>query len=186
MDPETVAMTWRIVIICATVFFCWLVGWLAYMDYRKKQLQFEERRVAIENGMEPPPLPLPPAAGWPGVKQVEMQLKYAERKLRIEKGLHVPDEEERDPWFATRTPKVRRDFLRRGLVAICLGVGLGLAYVGLAVTRVEADGSTDAQAWAIGLAPLLVLYGVANLIYQRYVPDAPPDSQTKKSAAASS
>jgi len=178
MDPQTVAMTWRIVIICGTVFFCWLVGWLAYMDYRKKQLQFEERRVAIENGMEPPPLPLPPAAGWPGVKQVEMQLKYAERKLRIEKGLPVPDEEDREPWLTT--PKVRRDFLRRGLVATCLGLALALAYVGLAVTRVPADGRVDAQAWAIGLAPLFLLYGVANLIYQRYVPEEPPQASQKK------
>ena len=59
-------------------------------------------------------------------------------------------------------------------------VGLALAYVGLAATRVPADGSVDAQAWAIGLAPLFLLYGVANLIYQRHVPEEPPPASQKK------
>jgi hypothetical protein len=162
---------WRIGIICGTVFFCWLVAWLAYFDFRKKQVQSDERRTAIENGMEPAAPPPPALAGWPGVKQQELQLKYAERRLLIEKGLPVPAEEQREPWIRMKTPKSRRDFLRRGLVATCFGVGLALTYVGLAVTRVAADGVSDAQAWAIGLAPLFLLFGVANLIYQRYVPE---------------
>ena len=172
MDPQTVAMTWRIVIICGTVFFCWLVGWLSYMDFRKKQLQFEERRTAIENGMAPPPLPPKQLDGWPGVKQREAELRAEERRLRLEKGLPVQEDESK--------PKTRRDYLCRGLIATCLGVGLALAYVGLAATRVPADGSVDAQAWAIGLAPLFLLYGVANLIYQRYVPEEPPPASQKK------
>jgi len=172
MDAQTVAMTWRIVIICSTVFFCWLVGWLSYMDFRKKQLQFEERRTAIENGMAPPPLPPKQLDGWPGVKQREAELRAEERRLRIEKGLTVDDE--------PSTSKTRRDYLRRGLVATCLGAGLALAYVGLAVTRVPVDGVSDALAWAIGLAPLVLLYGVANLIYQRYVPEEPPQEASGK------
>ena len=68
----------------------------------------------------------------------------------------------------------RRDYLRRGLLAASLGAGLALTYLGLAMVNV--DGSADAQAWAIGLAPLVFLYGVANLIYQRYAPEKPPAS----------
>jgi hypothetical protein len=169
MDPQTVAMTWRIVIICGTLFFCWLVAWLAYFDFRKKQLMFEERRAAIENGMTPPPLPPKQLQGWPGVRQREAELKAEERRLRIEKGLPVLDEQSE--------LKTRRYYLRRGLIAVCLGVGLALAYWGLAVSKVSVDGTSDAQAWAIGLAPLFLLYGVANLIYQRYAPEeaaAPP------------
>jgi hypothetical protein len=162
MDPQTAVTMWRIAIICGTAFFCWLVGCLVYLDLRKKQWMFDERRVAIENGMAPPPLPPKQLDGWPGVKQREAELKAEERRLRIEKGLPVVDEQP--------APKVRRDYLRRGLVATCLGIGLALAYVGLNVTS-TVDGSSEAQAWAIGLAPLFFLYGVANLIYQRYVPD---------------
>ena len=160
MDANVIATTWRLIIVCLTVLFCWL----AYWEYRKKRLQFEERRTAIENGMEPPPLPPPALGGWPGVKQQELQLKYAERRLRIEKGLDVPVDVESKPW-------TRRDYLRHGLVGASVGVGLALAYAGLALVNVE--GSAEAQAWAIGLAPLVFLYGVANLIYQRYVPETP-------------
>ena len=61
-------------------------------------------------------------AGWPGVKQQELQLKYAERRLMIEKGLPVQDE-------APKPPLVRLDYLRRGIVSCCLGLGLLLGYV---------------------------------------------------------
>jgi hypothetical protein len=158
MDPQTVATTWRLAIVCATAFFCWL----AYWDYRKKRLQFDERRIAIENGIEPPPFPRKQLDGWPGVKQREAELKAEERRLRIEKGLPVQDD--------VTSPKTRSDYMRRGLVGTALGAGLALAYAGLAVSRVDADGTRDALAWCIGLAPIVFLYGVANLIYQRYVP----------------
>jgi hypothetical protein len=171
MDSQTLAMTWRIVIICGTVFFCWLVGWLAYMDFRKKQLQFEERRIAIENGMTPPPLPPKQLDGWPGVKQREAELKAEERRLLIEKGVPVQHEPK---------PKTRQDYLRGGLVSTCLGVGLALSYVGLAATSVSIGGVPDALAWAIGLAPLFLLYGVANLIYARYVPEETPQPSEQK------
>ena len=159
MDAHTIATTWRLIIVCLTVLFCWL----AYWEYRKKRLQFEERRTAIENGMEPPPLPPPALGGWPGVKQHELQLKYAERRLRLEKGLDVPLEAESKSW-------TRDDHFRHGLVAVFLGIGLALTYAGLAL--VDVSGSADARAWAIGLAPLVFLYGMANLIHQRYAPRA--------------
>ena len=162
MDPQTMATTWRIVIVCATVFFCWLVGWLAYVDLRKGQMMFEERRGAVEKGMEAPPLPPKQLAGWPGVRQRELELSAQERRLRIEKGLPVCE---------PSTLKTRRDYIRRGLVGMCLGIGLGLAYVGLAASRVNVGGRNEALAWCIGLAPILFLYGVANLVYQRYAPE---------------
>jgi len=163
MDPQTVATTWRIVIVCGTLFLCWLVGWMAYVDLRKRQMMFEERRVAIENGMPPPPLPPKQLDGWPGVKQRELELNAEERRLRIEKGLPVN--------AASPVPKSRHDYLLRGIVATCLGAGLAMAYVGLSVSQLKVDGLSDAMAWCLGLAPLFLLYGVAHLIYQRYVPD---------------
>jgi hypothetical protein len=167
MDPQTVATTWRLVIVCATVFFCWL----AYWDYRKKRLQFDERRIALENGMEPPPLPPKPLDGWPGVKQREAELKAEERRLRIEKGLPVQED--------AAVVKTKSDYMRRGLVAVCVGAGLGLAYVTLSVSNADAGGTREALAWCVGLAPIIFLYGVANLIYQRYAPEkAPPAGDT--------
>jgi hypothetical protein len=163
MDLQTMETMWRIAIISGTVFFCWLVGCLVYLDLRKKKWMFDERRIAIENGMTPPPLPRKQLEGWPGVKQREAELRAEERRLRIEKGLPVRDEESE--------PKTQRYYLRRGLLATCFGIGLALTYVGLAVSRTSVDGTADAQAWAIGLAPLFLLFGVANLIYQRYAPE---------------
>lgn len=163
MSVDAVA-TWWLVIVCVTA----LVAWLAYWDYRKKRLQFDERRIAIENGMEPPPLPPKQLDGWPGVKQREAELKAQERRLRIEKGL--PVEEDRP------VPKTRPDYLRAGLFATSIGAGLALASVGLARLSVEFGGRTEAIAWCIGLAPIIFLYGVANLIYQRFAPAAMPSA----------
>ncbi len=162
MDSQTIATTWRIVIGCGTLVLCWLVGWLGYIELRKKQMMFEDRRVAIENGMPPPPLPPKQLDGWPGVKQRELELRAEERRLRIEKGLRVDDPETK--------PTTRADYLRRGIIATCLGVGFALAYVALTVSRVDVSGVSDALAWCVGLAPIVFLYGVANLIYQRYAP----------------
>ncbi|HET9385869.1 MAG TPA: hypothetical protein VFO67_12030 [Gemmatimonadales bacterium] len=139
-----------------------VIAWAVYLDYRKKRLEFEERRIALENGITPPP-PAPRAmAGWPGVKQHEMDLKYTERRLMIEKGLPVQEDVEK--------PKTRLDYLRSGLVLTSLGVGGAVAYFLLALEPVE--GTSEARAWCLGLAPLLVMLGVSNLIYQRFLPDA--------------
>ena len=163
MDPLTIATTWWIVIVCATLFLFWLVGWLSFVELRKKQLMFADRRVAIENGMAPPPLPPKQLDGWPGVKQRELELNAEERRLRIEKGMPVD--------AIAPPPKTRHDYLRRGIVATCLGAGLALAYVALLAARLPVDGVSEAMAWCLGLAPIFLLFGVANLIYQRYMPD---------------
>jgi len=162
MDSQTMATTWWMVIGCGTLVLCWLVGWLGYIELRKKQMMFEDRRVAIENGVAPPPLPPKQLDGWPGVKQRELELKAEERRLRIEKGLHVDDPKP--------PPKTRADYLRRGIVATCLGAGFALSYVALSASRIDISGVGEALAWCLGLAPIVFLYGVANLIYQRYVP----------------
>jgi hypothetical protein len=165
MDPQTLATTWWLVIGCATFVLCWLVGWLSYVELRKQQMMFDDRRVAIENGMPPPPLPRKQLDGWPGVRQRELELKAEERRLRIERGLTIGED--------TPAPKTRSDYLRRGLVTTFLGAGLALAYVALSASRLNLDGVREALAWCLGLAPIAFLYGVANLVYQRYVPDTP-------------
>jgi len=153
LDPS---IPWAMLVLCATA----LIAWAVYWDFRKKRLQFEERRVMIENGLNPPP-PAPPAlAGWPGVKQQELQLKYAERRLMIEKGLPVQEDVQQ------KLPLTRRDYLRRGILASCVGVGLLLAYGLLSLESV--DGTADARAWCLGLGPLALLIGIGNLIYSRF------------------
>ena len=163
LDPSLV---WTIVALCGTA----LIAWAVYWDFRKKRLEFEERRVMIENGITPP-LPAPsPLAGWPGVKQQELQLKYAERRLMIEKGLPVQEDVQQ------KLPLTRRDYLRRGIQASCVGVGLLLAYLFLNLESV--DGTADARAWCLGLGPILLLFGFGNLIYHRFAPVAhEPDSK---------
>ena len=152
------SVIWTILLLAGAA----LIAWSFYLDYRKKRLEFEERRIAIENGITPPP-PAPRAlAGWPGVKQREMDLQYAERRLMIEKGLPVPEN--------TVKPKTRLDYLRSGLVLTSLGIGAAVAYFLLALEPV--GGTSEARAWCLGLAPLLVMLGVGNLVYQRFLPDA--------------
>jgi hypothetical protein len=137
---------------------------LGYWSFQKKRLEFEERRRMIENGITPPVPAAPPLTGWPGVRQQELQLKFAERRLLIEKGMPVHD--------ACAKPPTRQEYLRRGIIWTCAGVGILIAYVvlALALPRSEVE---DARTWCLGLGPLALLYGIGNLIYQRWVPDAP-------------
>ena len=166
MTLET-SLVWTTLFICVTG----LIAWGVYWDFRKKRLQFEERRVMIENGINPPP-PAPPAlAGWPGVKQQELQLKYAERRLMIEKGLPVHEE-----LVEPKLPPLRRDYMRRGILGVCIGAGLLLAYMLLRLQPVE--GGAEARAWCLGLGPIALLFGMGNLIYSPFAPVAhEPDSK---------
>ncbi len=58
MRPETFGMTIGLlgvmIPILATVLGIGLAFWAIYWDYRKKRLQYEERRLMIEKGMTPP------------------------------------------------------------------------------------------------------------------------------------
>ena len=65
-------------------------AWAIYWDYRKKQLMYEERRVMIERGITPPPVPDPHANTPAGVWATKTKLEHEERRLMIEKGMTPP------------------------------------------------------------------------------------------------
>jgi hypothetical protein len=156
-------------------FIVWLFGmaggvvvlvWLIYWVYRAKLLEREERRAMIERGIVPP---APAPVGWPGVKIREMELKAEEHRLRIEKGLDVPTEYSAPDMFDKLTARLNRKpeaFLRRGLVALFAGLGLGVAYV---LIRLNLDlGIAETREWLLALsivAPLLTLYGLAYVVF---------------------
>lgn len=131
-----------------------VIAWAFYLDHRRKQFQHEERRLMIERGMTPPPVF---SGSWPQVKQHEQQLKYDERRLRIEKGLDVPLEQKK--------PLTPDDYLLRGTMLVCLGIGCAIAYFTLRLATVSE--ARDAQAWALGLGPILGLFGLGHLVYYR-------------------
>ena len=60
MRPETFGMTIGLlgvmIPILAIVLGIGVAFWAIYWDHRKKQLQYEERRLMIEKGMAPPPV----------------------------------------------------------------------------------------------------------------------------------
>jgi hypothetical protein len=146
-----------------------VIAWIVYWDYRKKVVEREERRVMIERGVTPP---TPDPAGWPAVKARELELKYMERRLRIEKGLDVPPE----TLFGTVGPltdmlpkrkhREPTDFLRRGLVSLCVGLAMGVSYV---IVRYGGDPPPpDMASWLLALAiacPAATLYGVAHVLF---------------------
>lgn len=133
-----------------------IIAWAIYWDYRKKRMEHEERRLMIEKGMEPPPMPPPRLSGWPGVKQSEDQLKYAERRLLIEKGLEVPP---------LVKPLMPEDNLRRGLTAVCLGIGFAAGYLILKLSGLSFSNDKDWLAGFSVLSPVVTLFGLANLVH---------------------
>lgn len=84
------------------------------------------------------------------------RLQYQERQLMIEKGLTPP------PMLPETSRKVTpEDSLRRGLVWLFLGVGLGIGYVVL--SRPGVDGP---PAWVAGVAGAVVGFvGLGHLVY---------------------
>ena len=114
---ESEALKFTIAIFATGVFFG-LFFWAIYWDYRKKQLQSEERRLMIERGM-------------------------------------MSSEEGKKPV----TPEAS---LRRGTMALCVGVGLG---IGAVILRYW--GAKDAPpVWLMGVVAAIVgLVGVGNLLF---------------------
>jgi hypothetical protein len=131
--------------------------WAIFWDYRKRRLVYEERRLMIERGLTPPAT-FSPWGGWPAVKQHEQQLLYEERRLRIEKGLPVPPLPEPKPWTSD-------DYLRWGIVMLCLGAGGVIAYVMISTSPL--DEAAYARAWAAGLSPLLAGLGLGLIVWAR-------------------
>jgi hypothetical protein len=128
-----------------------VIAWAVYWDYRKKQLEREDRRFLIEKGITPPPVF---AAGWPGVKQHEQQLRFEERRLMIEKGMDPPAEPQPKP----------ADYLRRGIILVCLGIGLAIGYSVIDMPDKEAE------AFLGLLGPVLGLVGAGYVLYYLLTP----------------
>ena len=157
--------------------------WLIYWVYRAKLLEREERRAMIERGIAPPS---PAPAGWPGVRIREMELKAEERRLRIEKGLDIPPEEAPDT-FGKLTERLNgkpEAYLRRGLVALFAGLGVGVAYV---LIRLNLDlAVAETREWLLGLsivAPVLALYGLAYVVFYHSARDRLNEQTTARGPA---
>jgi len=81
------------------------------------------------------------------------QMKYKERALMIEKGITPP------PMGPEKQPPTLEDCLRRGIIMIFLGIGLGIGYFVLLH-------SWGPPAWICGVGAAIVeLIGIGNLIY---------------------
>ncbi len=82
------------------------------------------------------------------------QLKYKERQLMIEKGLAPP------PLSSEKRPPTLDECLRRGIIMVFLGVGLGIAYFVLLYS------GNEPPAWICGVGGAIVgLIGIGYLIY---------------------
>src|SRR5436309_8440256 len=83
MNPDERFGLWiavLVIVLGATV-----AVWAIYWEYRKRQLQHDERRSMIEKGMTPPPLH--PAGSWR--QAYPQQLRHEARLRMIEKGIPV-------------------------------------------------------------------------------------------------
>ncbi len=82
------------------------------------------------------------------------QMKYKERQLMIEKGLTPP------PLAPEKQPPTLEECLRRGIIMVFLGVGLGIAYF------VLLRAGSGPPAWICGVGGAIVgLIGIGYLIY---------------------
>jgi len=148
--------------------------WLIYFVYKAKLLEREERRLMIERGMAPP---APAPVGWPAVKVREQELQYEERRLLIEKGL-TPEVIQSglklgnadgtgflDALLPKKSPPEPRDYLRKGLRVLAVGLGLAGAYIIFNTSGINAD--DEARNWFLVfgvLSPVVTLYGISNIV----------------------
>jgi hypothetical protein len=167
-------LNWTVLSATGIVVLGLVICWGAYIDFRKKLLAHEERRLLIERGLTPPPVY---SAGWPGVKQQEQQLKHEERRLRIEKGLPIDDPV---PFPGLRRgPLTPTGYLQRGTTMLCVAIGMGLSALVISRGGFRMDGEADT--WIAGLSVLacvIGLFGLANLINARVARKEPagPDA----------
>ena len=131
---------------------------------RRSQMGHEERMRMIEKGIAPPP---PPVQGWPGVKAQEQKLRFEERRLMIERGVPLPE----------CVPGQAKDYLRTGIIALCVGIGGGIAYV--LVGSIPIHDAPLVRAWIAVLSPVLGLYGVGCLAYYAIAGKRAPDGQPR-------
>jgi hypothetical protein len=99
------------------------------------------------------------------VRQREIDMKFAERRLMIEKGLPIPAD--------CKPPDTPEERTRRGIMKVCVAVGIAVAYLLLnfVPTSLVAD-VADAQAWALGLGPLIGAWGLGQILSARFAPRA--------------
>jgi hypothetical protein len=131
---------------------------------RATRMRHEERMRMIEKGMAPPP---PSIQGWPGVKQQEQQLRFEERRLLIEKGLPLPD----------CGPPQAKDYLRAGIITLCLGIGGGIAFILFGAFPMP-EGPL-VRTWLAVLSPVLALYGIGCLVYYGIAGKRAPESEPR-------
>jgi len=89
------------------------------------------------------------------------RLEYDERRTMIEKGMTplplTPD-------LPRRRPGTLEDSLRRGIVMLFLGIGLGIGFAILRSSMVQRPDRDIVGILAIG-APVVLLIGLGNLVY---------------------
>src|SRR5262245_5437876 len=116
--------------VLGVLFLAWLTYWICQTTYKVRQLEREERRLMIEQGMMPPPPPNP-LGGWPGVRQREVELRYEERRLLIEKGMQPGANAGEILLELKKNPEEEQPerYLGRGLKTLALGLGLAAGYI---------------------------------------------------------
>jgi len=130
------------VTILAVVLSLGIVPLGIYFDHRKRSMLFEERRLMIERGMQPPPFVEP--------KPFPFNL---------------------EPRMPRDARAVLETCFRRGLILTFLGVGLWVGDTVLSQRLTALDGSASRADWLMASGTLaatgivLGLLGVGNLVY---------------------
>jgi hypothetical protein len=84
------------------------------------------------------------------------RMKYEERQLMIQKGMEPP------PLISAKKPLTPEDCLRRGVIMIFLGIGLGIGYYVL----LNPNQMPGPPAWVCGVGGAIVgLLGAGYLVY---------------------
>ena len=140
MDEST--LFGQVVTILAVVLSLGIVPLGIYFDHRKRRMLFEERRLMIERGMQPPPFTEPKAFPF----NLEPRMPC-------------------DPRAVLET------CFRRGLILAFLGAGLWLGDAVLNQRLTTLDGSASRADWLVASGSLaatgivLGLLGAGNLVY---------------------
>jgi hypothetical protein len=100
------------------------------------------------------------------------RIKYQERQLMIEKGMTPPS------LYPDRKPATPEDCLRRGIIMLFLGIGLGIGYFIL----LYPNQLSGPPAWVCGVGGAIVgLLGVGHLVYYLIARKHTPGGREKSS-----
>jgi hypothetical protein len=149
MNPqEATAMVFAVItIVVAGLVLVWLIYW----DYKKRRLQYEERRLMIDKGLTPPPMLSTPGGTAAQAQLHFQQRQFEERRLMIEKGMVPP------PFlFDERPQRTSAANVHQAVILLGLGLGSSIGYFAL--------DSTNEFKGLIGFAaPILVALGVGYI-----------------------